>query len=66
MIERDTSAFPHPYTATGLTKREYFAAKFMAAELTRGYFEYNHPELAKRAVAAADTLISHLNEETKQ
>lgn len=64
MIDKNSPAFPQSYS-TGLTKREYFAAKAM-----QGFCA--HADIAERtaqqtsawAVEQADALIAALNGET--
>lgn len=66
MTNPNDSAFPYePQSeATGLTKREYFAALFM-----QSVFDINEPNInhystyAYRAVLLADELINALNDE---
>ena len=45
----------------GITKREYFAAMFMAAMLTQESNQNRSYELAYSAIANADALIEILN-----
>lgn len=60
MYDYTKYAFPSQ-TQDGLTKREYFAAKIMAAEMGRTYHDHDdHEMLAKRSLHAADALIEAL------
>ncbi len=71
MTNQDDAAFARPYTEYGssqygLTKREYFAAMFLAAIIQRdGSIKPVHEQEADalRAAIYADTLIKKLNEQ---
>ena len=52
--------------SVGITKREYFAAMFMAAMLTQENNSYRRYELAASAVDNAETLIEILGEVSTQ
>lgn len=58
MLERaNAPAFPTSGGQTGLTIREYFAARAMAALLADPKCEMNSQDVASYAVHQADTLI---------
>jgi hypothetical protein len=52
-------AFPNPHltSETGMTMRDYFAAKAMQGEMTQGVYEIDFPETAARAYAMADAMM---------
>jgi hypothetical protein len=52
-------AFPNPHLTgdTGMTMRDYFAAKAMQGDMTQGIHEADFPEMAARAYAMADAMM---------
>jgi hypothetical protein len=52
-------AFPNPHLTheTGMTIRDYFAAKAMQGDMTQGIHEADFPEMAARAYAMADAMM---------
>ena len=52
-------AFPNPHLTheTGMTIRDYFAAKAMQGDMTQGIHEADFPEMAARAYAMADAIM---------
>lgn len=55
-------AFGNTHSRGGLTKREYFAAKILAAMLSNSSFELLSPnQYASDALIQADALIEELN-----
>ena len=58
-IETGGPAFPNPYfnNEFGMTLRDYFAAKSMAAELEEGVPENNFTRTARRAYAMGDAML---------
>jgi hypothetical protein len=54
---------PHTLLDTGLTKREYFAAKAMQGLLAMAKDDESMQFLARQSVKMADALIEELNKE---
>lgn len=68
-IDYGDSAFPFSdgefCGSVGMTKREYFASKAMAATISNPGMTINMKDAAKDAVGYADALISELAKETQ-